>query len=375
MGPLKGLQIIEIAGLGPSPFAGMMLADMGADVIRVERPGGGYFAMDPAFDFLNRGKRCIAVDLKNPKGVDIVKQLVSKADAFTEGFRPGVAERLGLGPEVLTALNPKLVYGRMTGWGQTGPMAHAVGHDINYISLTGALHAIGEQGGKPQIPLNVMGDFGGGGMLFAFGLVSALLEAQKTGQGQVVDAAMVDGVAAMMAMTYSAHQIGFWSDERGTNMADSGAHFYNTYACADGEYISVGAIEAQFYAVLLQGLGLNAADLPEQMDQGQWPAMKETFTRIFLGKTRAQWEAVFAGTNACVTPVLKMSEVAAHPHIQARNTIVEVAGKWQPAPAPRFSRTPGEISHPPAKIGEHTHDILKALGLDADMLSSEGVVS
>lgn len=374
MGPLSGLRIIELSGLGPCPFAGMMLADMGADVIRVEKPAGGYFDLLPDLDFLNRGKRCIAVNLKSPEGVSLVKALVAGADGFIEGYRPGVAERLGLGPGILAAINSRLVYGRMTGWGQDGPLAQAVGHDINYISLAGALYPIGEQGGKPQIPLTLVGDFGGGGMMFAFGMVCALLEAQKSGKGQVVDAAMVDGVAALMGVMYGSQQSGFWNAERGTNIFDSGSHFYNVYECADGEYISVGAIEQQFYLRLLQGLGLQNESLPDQNDRAQWPAMKTRFAAIFKSKTRAEWESVFAGSEACVTPVLKLPEVPGHPHIKARGTIVEVDGRWQPAPAPRFSRTPGEIRRRAATTGEHTDEILGELGLDACKLRADGVV-
>jgi len=374
MGPLAGLKIIELSGLGPCPFAGMMLADMGADVIRIEKPAGSYFSQLPDLDFLNRGKRCISINLKSAEGIDIVKQLINDADGFIEGYRPGVTERLGLGPEALMTLNPRLVYGRMTGWGQDGPMAQEVGHDINYISLTGALHAIGEKGGKPQIPLTLVGDFGGGGMMFAFGMVCALLEAKNTGKGQVVDAAMVDGAASLMAVMYSSMQTGFWNPDRGSNIFDSGAHFYNVYECADGHYISVGALEANFYQQLLLGLGLAEEALPDQSDQRSWPEMKQRFSVIFKTQTREQWMSVFAGLNACVTPVLSVEEVKDHPHLQARKTIVDIDGRWQPAPAPRFSRTPGAIRSAAAKNGEHTQELLNELGLDFAELRNKGVV-
>lgn len=374
MGPLQGLRIIELSGIGPAPFAGMMLADMGADVIRVERLSGGYFGLMTDLDFNNRGKRCIAVDLKKPQGVEIVKALISDADGFIEGYRPGVAERLGLGPDELLALNPRLVYGRMTGWGQDGPLAETAGHDINYIALSGALHAMGEKDSKPMIPLNLVGDFGGGGMMFAFGMVCAMLEAQKSGRGQVVDAAMIDGVASLMATMYSSQQTDFWNPERGTNVLDSGAPFYNVYECADGEYFSVGAVEPQFYQSLLDGLGLDPAALPDQMDRSQWPAMKRTFANVFKTRSRDEWEQVFATRNACTAPVLRMNEVPRHAHIQARNTIVDVDGRWQPAPAPRLSRTPGEIRGKAAATGEQTDKILEELGMDSEKLRMQGIV-
>jgi alpha-methylacyl-CoA racemase len=375
MGPLTGTRIIEIAGLGPGPFAGMMLADMGAEVIRVERPSGGSFPIPPEADFMNRGKRCIAVNLKSAEGVEIVMKLVETADAFIEGFRPGVVERLGIGPDAVRARNPKLVYGRVTGWGQDGPWAQKVGHDINYIALTGALHAIGEKGSKPQVPLSLVGDFAGGGQVLAFGIACALFEASKSGVGQVVDTAMIDGVASMMACSYSVLAAGYYNEERGTNILDSGAPFYDTYECADGEHVAVGAVEAQFFAQLLVGLQLDAATLPAQMDMPKWPILKDVFTQAFKKKTRSEWAAVFENMDACVTPILKMSEVIHHPHIQARNTLVSLDGKIQPAPSPRFSRTPGAISGQAAKIGQDTDDILTSLGLDAAALRASGIAS
>lgn len=375
MGPLTGTRIIEIAGLGPGPFAGMMLADMGAEVIRVERPGGGSFPLPPDNDFMNRGKRCIAVNLKSAEGIEIILKLAETADAFIEGFRPGVMERLGLGPDIVCEQNPKLVYGRVTGWGQDGPWAQKVGHDINYIALTGTLHAIGEKGSKPQVPLSLVGDFGGGGQVLAFGMACALFEAKNSGKGQIVDTAMIDGVASMMACSYSMLSMGFYREERGTNVLDSGAPFYDSYECADGEYVAVGAVEPQFYAALLSGLELDASTLPAQMDMTQWPVLKTLFTTTFKQKNRAEWTAIFDQLDACVTPVLKMSEAIQHPHMQERNTFVEINGKVQPAPAPRFSRTPGNISRQAATVGEHTDEILMSLGLDASALRASGAVS
>lgn len=364
MGPLSGYTIIEIAGIGPGPFGAMMLADMGATVIRVERPGGGLFgaAGDPGLDLLNRGKRCMVVDLKQPEGVDVVLRLVEKADALVEGFRPGVMEKLGLGPEVCHRYNPRLVFGRMTGWGQEGPLAHTAGHDINYIALAGALHPMGRRGQKPTIPLNLVGDFGGGGLMLAFGIVCALLEAKQSGRGQVVDAAMVDGAAALMTSIFAAHQSGFWNPERGSNMLDSGAHFYDVYECADGEYVSVGAIEPQFYGAFLQALGLADEELPHAFDMRQWPALKARVEAIFRTRTRQQWCEAFSGLDACFAPVLSMGEVKDHPHVRARGTIVEQDGRWQPAPAPRFSRTQPAMPATASVAGADTEAVLREFG-------------
>jgi alpha-methylacyl-CoA racemase len=364
MGPLNGLTIIEIAGIGPGPFAAMSLADMGADVIRVERPGGSLFsnAQEPRLDFLNRGKRCISVNLKEADGVDTILRLVDKADALLEGNRPGVMERLGLGPEVCMERNPALVYGRMTGWGQDGPMASAAGHDLNYIALAGALHPIGRAGEKPAIPLNLVGDFGGGGVFLAYGIVCALLEVRQSRKGQVVDAAMIDGAATLMASTFAASQAGFWREERGTNFLDGGAHFYEVYETADGKYISIGAIEPQFYAALLDVLGDEAEPFANQWDMSSWPALKENLAEIFRRKTRDEWDAVFDGVDVCYSPVLSISEVRHHPHHQARGTFVDDGNYWQPAPAPRFSRTPPELRGPAAAIGEHTQEVLREFG-------------
>lgn len=379
MGPLAGLTIIEIAGIGPGPFAAMSLADMGANVIRVERPGGGLFAaqQDTRLDLLNRNKRCIAVDLKTEAGVDTVLTMVEQADALLEGNRPGVMERLGLGPDTCLQRNPKLVYGRMTGWGQQGPLAHEVGHDLNYVALTGALHAMGRAGEKPAIPLNLVGDFGGGGLMLAYGIVCALLEAKNSGRGQVVDAAMIDGAATLMTSVYAANQVGFWSDERGTNVLDSGAHFYEVYETADARYISIASVEPQFYAALLAALGEDIEGMENQWDMANWASFKERLAGVFKSKTRDEWDAHFADADICYAPVLSMAEVRHHPHHQARGTFLDDGEVWQPAPAPRFSRTPGAVSRPPAEIGAHSREILAEFGVDEqriDALLGSGAV-
>jgi alpha-methylacyl-CoA racemase len=371
-GPLSGLRIIEIAGIGPGPFAGFMLADLGADIIKVDRSAsarGGDPATPPA-DVLQRGRRSIAVDLKSPEGVDLVLQLAEKADGLFEPFRPGVAERLGIGPDACLARNPKLVYGRMTGWGQEGPYALTAGHDINYISLAGALWHFGRKGEAPVFPMNMVGDFGGGGMLLAYGMLAGLLHAARTGEGQVVDAAMVDGTASLMMMFHAFRAMGIYEEERGDNLLDSGAHFYDVYETKDGEYISIGSIEPQFYAELLKHTGLaeaqeNGEELPWQMDKSQWPVMKERLAAIFKAKTRDEWCEIMEGTDVCFAPVLRMSEAAKHPHNVQRKTFLELDGIVQPAPAPRFSQTPGEVQRPPAHVGQHTDEVL-AEWLDAD---------
>ena len=366
-GPLAGVRIVELAGLGPAPFAGMMLADAGADIIRIDRSDRATYPPNsaPHIDLMNRGRRSVAVDLKNPEGVALVLRLVEQADGLMEGFRPGVAERLGLGPDACLARNPKLAYGRMTGWGQDGPMAPAAGHDVDYIALSGALEAIGRAGERPVPPLNLVGDFGGGGMMLAFGMVAAILSARSTGQGQVIDAAMVDGAASLMAMTFTLKAAGMWQ-ERGTNLLDTGAHFYEVYETADGGYMAVGAIEPQFYAELLRGLDLEGAELPPQMDRGAWPAMKERFAAIFAAKTRDEWTAIFHGTDACVAPVLLLDEAPDHPHNRHRGTFTEVAGVTQNAPAPRFLGTPGSIRRPPPYPGHGADEALGEWGLAAD---------
>ncbi len=366
-GPLEGIRIIELAGLGPSPFAGMMLADAGADIIRIDRSDRATFPprQEPHVDLMNRGRRSVAVDLKHPDGVGLVLRLAEQADALTEGFRPGVAERLGLGPDVCLARNPKLVYGRMTGWGQEGPMAQAAGHDIDYIALAGALEPLGRVGERPVPPLNLVGDFGGGGMLLAYGMLAAIISAQRTGAGQVVDTAMVDGSALLMTMTYTLRAAGIWNDQRGTNLLDTGAHFYEVYETLDGGFIGVGAIEPQFYAELIRLLGLEGEELPGQMDRAAWPAMKERFAQVFATRTRAEWEAAFDGSDACAAPVLSPAEAPNHPHNQFRRTFTEVAGVVQPAPAPRFGATPSAIRRPPPNPGQHGDEALADWGMDA----------
>jgi alpha-methylacyl-CoA racemase len=360
MGPLDGLKILEIAGIGPGPFASMMLSDMGAEVLRIDRPQNvkGGDPANPPLDFLARGRRSVGIDLKNAEGVELLLKLVESADAILEGFRPGVMERMGIGPEVCLSRNPRIVYGRITGWGQDGPLAHAAGHDINYIALAGALESIGRSGEKPLPPLNLVGDFGGGGMILAYGVVCALLERVNSGQGQVVDAAMVDGAAVLMAMFHGASQAGWWKAERGTNLLDTGAHFYDTYETADGKYISLGAIEPQFYAELVEKLGLDPEELADQMDRSQWAAHRDRFSKRIKSKTREQWCEILEGSDACFAPVLSMDESPQHPHMRARNTFVEVAGASQPGPAPRFSRTGCEISRPPPHSGQHTDEAL-----------------
>jgi alpha-methylacyl-CoA racemase len=367
VGPLAGFRIIELAGIGPGPFCGMMLSDMGAEVIRIDRMGAGG---GRSRDVLARNRRSVAVDLKNPAGVDLVLRLVGSADALFEGFRPGVTERLGLGPDACLARNPKLVYGRMTGWGQDGPLANAAGHDINYIALTGALHAIGRPGQKPVPPLNLVGDFGGGGMLLAFGIVCALLEAQRSGKGQVIDAAMVDGAAALMAMFYTFAAGGGFTDKRGSNLLDGGAHFYDTYETRDGMYVCIGSIEPQFYALLVEKAGLDREKFSAQMDASRWTGYKEELTRVFKSKTQAEWCAIMEGTDVCFAPVLSVFEAPNHPHNKARGTFVEVDGVVQPAPAPRFSRTRAEIRYGARRPGQDTAAVLADFGLTKDEIHS-----
>ncbi len=371
-GPLTGYRIIEIAGIGPGPFAAMLLADMGAEVIRVDRAQAvrGPAPDTPHYDVMLRGRRNIAIDLKHPDGVATLLDLVGSADALIEGFRPGVMERLGVGPDVCLARNPKLVFGRMTGWGQEGMYAQAAGHDINYIALAGALAHFGRAGEAPVPPLNMVGDFGGGGMFLAYGVVCALLEAQRSGQGQVVDTAMVDGAAVLMSMFWAFKSIGMFDENaRGTNLLDTGAHFYDVFRCADGNYISLGSIEPQFYAELLRLTGLQ--DDPEfarQMDKDLWPHLKSRLHEVFAGKTRAEWCEIMEATDVCFAPVLTMSEAAEHPHNVERGTFIEVAGMKQPAPAPRFSRTVPQVIGAPAHPGQHTREVLADWGITADRI-------
>jgi alpha-methylacyl-CoA racemase len=348
----------------------MMLADMGADILRVDRAGNVRDEMpaEPGPDLLNRSRRSIGLDLKHPEAIETALQLVEQADALLEGFRPGVMERLGLGPDVCLARNPRLVYGRMTGWGQAGPMAHAAGHDINYVALSGTLEPLGRKGEKPTPPVNLVGDFGGGGMLLAFGVACGLVERGMSGKGQVVDAAMVDGSATLMTMVHAFNAMGTWKAERGTNLLDTGAHFYDTFETSDGKYVSIGSIEPQFYAELLEKTGLAGEDLPKQMDRSQWPALKQRMTGIFKSKTRDEWCAIMEGSDVCFAPVLTLDEAPQHPHIQARNTFVEVAGVTQPAPAPRFDRTPPEIQGPPPHPGQHTDEGLRDWGFSDEAI-------
>ncbi len=379
MGPLAGIKVLELAGIGPGPLCCMLLSDMGAEVVRVDRiePGGLGVGNLPKFDLLGRGRRSVAIDLRKKEGAQTVLRLVERADGLVEGFRPGVTERLGIGPAECLARNPRLVYGRMTGWGQEGPLAHAAGHDINYISLVGALHSVGRAGEAPVPPLNLVGDYGGGGIYLAFGVVCGLLEASKSGRGQVVDAAMVDGAASLMTMFYALRAMGIWTDRRGENLLDTGAHFYEVYETADGNYISVGAIEEKFYAELLHLTGLEGKSLPSQMDRVKWPEMKETLASVFKRKTRDEWCAILEGTDACFAPVLSMEEAPRHPHNVARGTFVEVDGIIQPGPAPRFSRTQEEVQGPPPKPGQHTDKVLAEWGFGPEeirTLHASGVV-
>jgi alpha-methylacyl-CoA racemase len=380
MGPLAGFRVIEMAGIGPAPFAAMLLADMGAEVIRVDRREAtdlGLPGRATKFEVLHRGRRSLALDVKSEAGRAIVLRLAAKADALIEGFRPGVMERLGLGPDALAKVNSKLVFGRMTGFGQDGPLAQRAGHDINYIALAGVLHGIGRQGQAPVPPLNLVGDFGGGGMFLAFGVVCALLEAQKSGMGQVVDAAMVDGAAYLMALMYGMHAQGVWRDERGVNLLDTGAPWYDTYETEDAKWLAVGAIEQRFYAEFVQRLGLFAADLPPQHDRSQWPELRRRFAEAIRQRTREEWERVFAGSDACVAPVLSLGEASRHPHNVARATFTEYDGVVQPAPAPRFSRTVAAIGAPPRARGADCEAILRDWGFDAAEIAaweSAGVI-
>ena len=378
-GPLTGYKIIEIAGIGPGPFAAMMLSDMGAEVIRVERVQAvrDTQSSNANWDVMQRGRKNVAIDLKHADGVEALLQLVEKADAMIEGFRPGVMERLGVGPDVCLARNKKLVFGRMTGWGQDGPYANAAGHDINYIALAGALAHFGRAGEAPVPPLNMVGDFGGGGMLLAYGVVCALLEAQRSGAGQVVDAAMVDGSAILMSMFWGFKNIGLHDENaRGTNMLDSGAHFYDVYKCSDGKYVSIGSIEPQFYAQLLQLTGLASdAEFANQQDRSMWPKLKQRLTEVFATKTQAEWCKMMEGTDVCFAPVLTMSEAAKHPHNVARKTFIEIAGTTQPAPAPRFSRTVASLPTAPVGAGANTREVLQSWGIqNVDELITRGVV-
>lgn len=364
-GPLTGFRVLELAGIGPGPFCGMVLADLGAEVVRVDRmnASGLGVALPPAYDVMGRSRRSVAVDMKKAGGRDLVLDLVENADALIEGFRPGVAERLGVGPEPCMERKPALVYGRVTGWGQDGPLAPAAGHDLNYIALTGALHAIGRAGGPPVPPLSLVGDFGGGGMLLAVGILSALLEAGRTGRGQVVDAAMVDGAALLMSAFYGVHAMGMWPGGRGENLLDGGAPFYGVYETSDGKYVAVGCIEPKFWADLMTRLGLADEGLPAPMNPATWPVLRARLSEVFAQRTRDEWTELLEGTDTCFAPVLSMAEAPEHPHLSAREVFVQVGEMMQPAPAPRFSRTPLDRPSPAPKAGQDTDSALADWGI------------
>ncbi|MBT3425756.1 MAG: CoA transferase [Gammaproteobacteria bacterium] len=377
MGPLHGIKVIELQGIGPGPFCGMMLADMGAEIIRVDRSTAAGRPANPA-DILARGRRSIAVDLKSPEGVETVLKLIETADILIEGFRPGVTERLGISPAICHERNDQLIYGRMTGWGQTGPMANVAGHDINYIALSGALHAIGQKGDAPVPPLNLVGDFGGGGMLLAFGIVSALHERTQSGKGQVIDAAMTEGSALLMNAIFGLMNSGSWSNTRGENFLDGGAHFYNTYETSDGKFVSVGSIEPQFYALLLEksGLGMDS-DLPSQQSRDDWPDLQDRLRKIFRQRTREEWDAIMLGTDICYAPILNFEEARAHPHNMERQSFVQRDGIHQAAPAPKFSRTPPQLPAATSAPGADTRKLLTEAGFsaeDIDALINSGAV-
>lgn len=362
-GPLVGVKIVEFAGIGPGPFCGMLLADLGADVVRIDR-AESVGSSRP--DLANRGKRSIGIDLKKPEGVEAALSLIEKADGLIEGFRPGVMERLGVGPDVALKRNPKLVFGRMTGWGQTGPWASMAGHDIDYIALTGALHTMGRAGEPPAPPLNLVGDFGGGALYLAFGLLAGIIEAKSSGKGQVVDCAMIDGAASLMTMFYGMKAGGMWNNNRDDNLLDGGAHFYDTYECADGKWLAVGSIEPQFHAVLVKGLGLPDDAFPSYMSRDQWPDYSRRVAEVIRTRTRDEWMKVFDGTDGCVAPVLSMDEAPRHHHNAARKTFVEAFGVTQPGPAPRFSRTGGAVNGAPALAGKQSEDVLKSWGISPE---------
>jgi alpha-methylacyl-CoA racemase len=373
-GPLVGIRVVEMVGLGPCPFAAMMLADMGAEVIRIDRkaaPGSSspFPILGTKFDVMARGRRSLALDLKQPEAREVALQLIAQADVVLEGFRPGVMERLGLGPEICLERNAKLVYGRVTGWGQTGPLAQAAGHDINYIALSGMLQAMGRPDTPPAPPLNLLGDFGGGAMMLAFGVLCALLESKNSGKGQVIDAAMVEGSALLGAMTYGLRASGSWSDQRGANLLDGGAHFYDSYACSDEKFISIGAIEPQFYVLLLRLCEITDPQFDEQMNVDKWPELKVKIAAIFRSKTQQAWCQLLEGTEVCFAPVLGMADAAQHPHNQARGSFIDLDGVTQPAPAPRFSRSTAQVSMPPATTGQHSEAILKDWNINQEMIA------
>ncbi|WP_370484759.1 CaiB/BaiF CoA transferase family protein [Mycobacterium sp. pUA109] len=365
-GPLAGIRVIELVGMGPGPFAAMLLGDLGADVLCVDRPGGPEGAISPELDPTRRNRRSVCVDLKRPNADELILRLVESTDALIDVFRPGVAERLGIGPDECLARNPRLVYGRMTGWGQGGPLAADAGHDINYVAVSGSLDLIGRRGEAPVPPLNLLGDYAGGGMLLTIGVLAALANASRSGRGQVVDAAMVDGASLLTTYIHGLRAVGAWQDRRGMNLIDTGAPFYNVYQTADGKHVAVGALEARFYRNLLNRLGIDDVDPADQMDQTTWPAMTIRLAEIFRSRTRDEWCALFEGADACVTPVLALGEVASHPHHRHRGSFTQVDGVLQPAPAPRFSQTPTSIRRPPPRRGQHTDEVLLDWGLQAE---------
>lgn len=374
-GPLSGLRVVELAGIGPGPFAAMLLADLGAEVISVERPDGGGSVISADQDALRRGRRSVILDLRRPEGARAVLDLVSRADVLIEGYRPGVAERLGLGPDECWARNPRLVYGRMTGWGQEGPLSHSAGHDISYLAITGALHAIGKPGQSPTVPLNLIGDFGGGSLYLVIGILAAVFEAARSGRGQVVDAAIVDGAASLTTLMHGLIAADLWLDERGVNMLDGGLPWYDVYETADGAHMAVGPLEPKFYAQFTQLLGLEA-DRGERADPHAWPQLRERIGKAFAAKTRAEWTAIFEGTDACVAPVLGLTEASDHPHNAARGVFIDVDGVTQPAPAPRFSRTPASVRRGPVAPGTDTREALTDWGVrDVEELLSSGTAS
>ena len=373
-GPLAGLKVVEMAGIGPAPFVAMVLADLGADVIRVDRPGGpGLQVTAPAHDVLNRGRRNVCLDLKRPEAREVVLDLVDRADVLLEGFRPGVMERLGLGPQECAARNERLVYARMTGWGQDGPMAQQAGHDISYIAITGALHATGRAGGPPQVAANLLGDFGGGAMTCLVGILAALHERTRSGRGQTVDAAIVDGTALLTAQLQGLVGSGVWEPSRGVNLLDTGAPFYDVYETADGEHMAVGALEPKFYAALLEGLDLDPGQVPDRRDPSLWPRLRTALATAFASRTQAEWTAVFEDSDACVAPVVPLNRAPEHPHLAARAAYTQVDGVTQPAPAPRFGRTPASVGRGPAATGQHTREALADWGIaDVDTLLESG---
>ena len=373
-GPLNGVKIVEFAGIGPGPFCGMLFADMGADVVRIDRKGGRGGGKT---DIASRGKRSVAFDLKNPDAIEAVLKLLESADALIEGFRPGVMERLGLGPDVVLKRNPKLVYGRMTGWGQTGPLAQAAGHDLNYISITGAVGSMGKPGEKPPIPLNLVGDFGGGALYLAMGVCAALVESGKSGKGQVIDVAMSDGAASLMTMFYGMRASGMWSDKRYDNLLDGGAHFYDTYETSDGKYVGIGSIEPQFYALLREKAGLSDPEFDHQHDRSKWPSLKAKLAAVIKGKTRDEWDEIMLGTDICYAPILTLDEAPGHAHNVARETFLNIDGVTQPAPAPRFSRTVSKVGGPAPEVGGHNDAALTDWGFasaDIEKLKASGAL-